>query len=498
MTKGMTAKLKGYVSRARKALDERLANRVVTLDIGSSSINLMEARGEKVVKWASLSLEPGVIIEGVIANPRTFAGSIKQLMSSSGMKKKSVIASVTGLYSITRIVTLVVQPGQAITSEAVMEALRGILPMPPERLYLSWQTVSVAEGSHRILVAGVPREIIDAAMQALKLAGVSPSLLDLKGLALARIVNKNQAVLLNLEPYSFDIVLMVNSVPEIVRTIPWPQDELDVSGRSDYLALNLRLMTSFYDSKHPAAPLESDIPLLLTGQMSGDVDLVQELQKKVNHSIELPVPPLEYPQHLPVSQYAANIGLTLKRSAQPKQKGRERSRLSDIDLLPDAYKPWRPSLRQVASVLFTLVILFMLFPAYEVTMSAMARTADLETQYQILNNRLELRKQGLDSQIPLKRAVSEYKSIQNMRHDFTEDLVVIHEEARELAIVVLSIMHEGEGITVDCSAESYVSFRDYLAALEKSVRFATAIPPPEGYPYTTSGAIELEPGEPET
>jgi len=73
------------------------------------------------------------------------------------------------------------------------------------------------------------------------------------------------------------------------------------------------------------------------------------------------------------------------------------------------------------------------------------------------------------------------------------DIETIMGRAERLGIKVQSIVHAGSSIDVTCQAEDYVTFRKYLTALEESGRFATSIPPPEGYPYTTGGSITLEP-----
>ena len=57
---------------------------------------------------------------------------------------------------------------------------------------------------------------------------------------------------------------------------------------------------------------------------------------------------------------------------------------------------------------------------------------------------------------------------------------------------VASVLHEGIKISVEAEAPSYTAFREYITALEESGRFSSPVPPPEGYPYTTSGIIKLE------
>ena len=122
----------------------------------------------------------------------------------------------------------------------------------------------------------------------------------------------------------------------------------------------------------------------------------------------------------------------------------------------------------------------------------MAKTAELETKNTILNNQLERMKLEIKKREPLQKAIAEYQTIVDKGDKFTEDLEVINSEAKKLGVQVESITHEGESINVDCKADSHVTFREYLTALEESGRFTTPVPPSEGYPFTKSGNIKLK------
>ncbi len=470
-----------------------MADRVVTIEIDSTAIKLMETRERKVIKWASLSLEAGIVEEGVVSDPQALSTAVKQLMASSGITAKDVIASVSSLYSVNRILTVPNVPGGLTTPEAILEAAKETIPLAADKLYLSSQTIATGEDEKQVLIIGVPREVIDAEMRALRTAGINPYILDFKAIALARAVNKEQALILNIEPYSFNIIMVVNGVPQIMRTMPWGQDNPTVEDDAEYLAVSLDLTVGFYNSHHPNTPLDPATPLIITGQISGDPILMEKLQARVVYPIEPLAPPLEYPSHLPVSQYAVNIGLSLKGMATSKSPGQGGYLLPDINLLPKIYQPWKPSARQIYFACFVIAVIALLFPLYQITAGAMTKTADLEAKYATLNNELQRRQLEIKNRAPMQKAIEEYRTIVNKGGGFTEDLRVINSQAEGLGIQVQSVVHDGETITVTCQAESHTSFRNYLAALEKSGRFSTPIPPPEGYPYTTSGIIELEP-----
>jgi len=470
-----------------------LARRVVTLEIDTTAIRVMETSGRRVIKWASLSLEPTMTEGGVISDPQALSTAVKQVMTSSGIEAKDVIASVSGLYSVNRILTVSSLPSGSAAREAVLAAAQETMPLAMDELYLAWQTIATGEDGRHVLAVGVPRDVIDAEVRALRAVGLNPRILDLKTMALARAVNKEQALILNIEPSSFDIVIVVDGIPEVMRTIGWQQEDLAVEDRAEYLAVNLELTVGFYNSNHPGLPLDPATPLFITGQMSSDLTLVEKLQARGEYPIEPLVPLLECPVHLPVSQYAVNIGLAVKGTMLSENLGQGGYFPPDINLLPEVYKPWKPSARQLYFACFIIAAIALIFPLFQLASGAMDKTADLQAEYDSLNSELQQIQLELKKREPLQKAINEYGAIVDMGGGFTEELTVINSQAERLGVQLESVVHEGETITVTCEAGSYITFREYKTALEESGRFLTPVTPPEGYPYVTRGPIKLEP-----
>jgi len=471
-----------------------LAGKVVTLDIDSTAIRLLEVSGGKVRKWASISHEQDKVEEEEVSNPQALGNKVKQLMASSSIRASKVISSLSGLYSVSRIVN-VPNPTAGLTlQQAALEAASEVMPLSADDLYLSWRTITIDEEGQQILAVGVPRDIIDDQVRALRAAGINPHILDLKAMALARLVNREQALILNIEPSSFDIVIIVNGLPEIMRTVAWQQEELTEENKVEHLAVNLELTAGFYNSQHHNTPLDIATPLFITGQITRDFSLMEKMEARLEYPIEPLVPPLECPQNLPVSEYAVNIGLALKGMAlapNPEQGGYSPP---NINLLPDVYQPWKPSAKQLYVTGLVIAAIALLFPLYQVTTNAMDETASLNREYTALNSELQQRQLELKRRVPLQEAIKEYDTIIDMGGNFTEDLAVIYDEAKELGVEVESASHEGDSITISCQAkdDDPVTFDNFVKALENTERFSKVTPPTEGFPYNTGGTIELE------
>ncbi|MBI3931345.1 MAG: pilus assembly protein PilM [Chloroflexi bacterium] len=465
---------------------------MITLEISSSEIRLMETEGGKVIKWASRAIEPTMFEDGVIADRRALSTAVREVMRSSGINGRDVTASVSGLYSLSRIVMVPTPPGETVAPESVLDAAREVIPLSEEELYLSWQTIATADGGQQVLVLGVPRDVIDNEVQALRAAGINPRILDIKALALARAVNREQALILNIESASFEVVVVVNGVTEVMRTTAWQPDDFSLEDKAEHLAVALELTVGFYDSHHVSFPLDPATPLFVTGQMSGDSALMGRLQARIGYPLAPLVPPLKYPAHLPVSQYAVNIGLALKGTASSKNPGQGGYALPDINLLPQVYRPWKPTRRQIYSFLGIVAAVALLFPLYQVTTDAMARTAGLATKYATVNSELERRQVLISEREPLQKAIGQYNTILAKGGGLTEDLQVITTTAEELGVEVQSISHDGGRVTFRGQADSRDAFIEFITALEASGRFFTPVIPPTGYPWVTGGSIVLK------
>jgi hypothetical protein len=498
-SQGVLALDLGTVVKKLQKIMERVLARfvsgsVVTLDISSTGVSIMETRGGVVRRWADASFESEEAEPTGDRGGHDLGVFVKRLMNSSGIKASRVNISISGLYTISRLVPTPSLPPAPTLEESVNEIARDIMPVPREVLYFFWQTLSADEKDSHVFTVGVPRDIIDDKVRALKSAGINTQVIELKTMALARAVGKKEALILNIEPTNFDIVVLVQGVPEIMHSLAWRPDSMGVEDAAEYLAAQLDMIVEHYNAGHVAEPFDMATPLYITGQMSVNPELMEKLQGRLEFNMESLTSPLECPVFLPISQYAANIGLAMRKEVAMRDvngDGDTGAVMLDVNLLPQAYMPWRPTLKQVYSVVIIIAAIALVFPLWQLTGEEMRKTSAMEMKDVSLNAQLLRKKAEIERREPLQKAISEYSSIIAGGGSFSNDIKVIVQEAEKLGVEVSSISHTGKTINISCKADDYQSFRDYLTALAESGRFTTPIPPPEGYPYTSGGAIQL-------
>ena len=74
---------------------------IVGLDIGSSSLKLVEildtAQGYMLNHFSMLTLPRGVIVDGILQDPRTLTERIKELFKRTGLANKGIVTSLPAI-----------------------------------------------------------------------------------------------------------------------------------------------------------------------------------------------------------------------------------------------------------------------------------------------------------------------------------------------------------------------------------------------------------------
>lgn len=285
---------------------------VVTLAFEATDLRYLSTQKERVVKWGSVELAPGLISDGMITNPLEVGKVIDELFTKEALERKRVITSLTALRSIPRLLTFP-KLQASLMEEAISREARKEMPVSLENLYLSWQSVPATGEQQHIYLLGVPRELVDAQVRTLEAAGIPPFVMDLKPLALIRAVNRPEAIIVNLEEDSLDIVLVVDYLPAIMRTFTIGRERLDAQGKLDRLTDELSQTVRFYNDSHRSAPIRANTVVYVTGRLLNDPTAITYLLEATGRVVERPPSPLPCPEEMPVPDFMTNLGLALKK-----------------------------------------------------------------------------------------------------------------------------------------------------------------------------------------
>ena len=321
-----------------------MAGNTVSLYIDDVSIRVMVTRGKRVTKLDEVSLDTSLGDIDTKEKETQLANKIKGLLESNKIHARKVILGLSGLHCLTRPLVLPELP-RAMLDEAVTRESRRVLPVPVDQLYLSWQIAAISGGKIQVFLVALPREIADMVIRAVNQAGCKPYLMDIKPMALARLSKEANAIIVDVQAREFDIINLVNGIPQPIRTVAFPQAELSLQEKFTIVKDDIKRTIQFHNSNNAENPITPDTPMLVSGELSTAPELYESLAQELSLKASLLTSPLKCLKQLDASNYLVNIGLALKEM--PKEGGKF---TPNINVLPAPYHPKQISLNQILTV----------------------------------------------------------------------------------------------------------------------------------------------------
>ena len=437
--------------------------RIVTVDIDSQSIRLLQVDDNRVERWATAPLAQGVAEDGAIVDPQALAAQIRRLRRSSGISGGQIVAGMNGLFSVARLMTF--PPG---TQSQILERARAAIP--GENLRLLWQTVRMNGAGQAFLVIGANEERVDSHIGVLRAAGLPPKVLELKSAALARTVRAKQALVVSVEPCCTDIVLIVDELPQVMRTIAVVGSP-SVEERASQLARTLNHTVDYYNTSHEEEVSPSELPLILVGPLGDDPSLREQIEERVDFPLEPFTPELECPPHLPAAQFAVNVGLALRHATGTRENNSEEGpEPIRINLAPQRVLPWRISRQRVSYLLFLVVGFFIAYLMLQMVTLARDDTASLRTAVASISQQVNLRKVDLNRLTELEQSIEDFGRITQPWGNVTEARKLIDEVVTP-GIQVPTFTVKGTQVEFRAKADSVAAAIQFVQALRADGRF---------------------------
>jgi type IV pilus assembly protein PilM len=460
-----------------------MAKDATTIYIDDSAIWVLTTKGRHAQKWVNMPLEPGLVKDGVILEEDAVANKVGELWRTQKIGTGRVIAGISGINCLYRLLTLPELP-RDLLPEAVMREAGRLLGIPLEQLYLSWQTLPSLRGEILVYLVASPKNSVDALISTLRKAGLNPYLMDLKPLALARTITEPRAIIIDLQPANFDIVVVADGIPQVARSLPLTQ-QVPLEEKASVIKKELDRAITFYNSGHVDNPIEVSVPLLVSGELTEQQHAWKALIGKQERPVQALSLPMQTPENFPPGQYVTNIGLALK-EVLASEKGAIAYSLVNFNALPEVYIP---KARPLSEVLFipTIVagIILVAFAGF-FNITASAYTAALRNELASINQRILSQQVRAQDIIGLSQGVSSLEEtadvFTNMLHGLTTgreevngDLAKINESLKIGGINLESVNHDTRNITIEGLADREDAIFTYAKDLRASGRFVQVV-----------------------
>ncbi len=210
----------------------------IGLDIGTSSVRAAEllfGKGPATLqRFAQVALPQGAVRDGEVMDVQLVADAIKQLWSTAKFSTKKVVLGVANQKVIVRQVDLPWMPASELRSSLALH-VQDFIPIPVEQAILDYHTLEERTGgdgqrSLRVLLVAASRDMINAALAATKVAGLSATQVDLTPFAMIRSLGTVDATgalgatggaeaLIDVGAKVTNIIVHENGAPRFVRVL---------------------------------------------------------------------------------------------------------------------------------------------------------------------------------------------------------------------------------------------------------------------------------------
>jgi hypothetical protein len=284
----------------------------VALSLEGSSVRFLTTSRDRVVGWSTVPLLDRAGSSGQINDPLALGSAIDGAFEEFQLSRRRVSWALPGFGVTSRLVEL---PNlrESDLQEAVSEEFDRVLGVSLDDYYLFWERLTGRIRQRMVFALAVPKSGVLAALEALDVASIKPRSMDLRPLALARAVGRADAIITNLEDGSMDVVIVERGVPAAIRSVPIPGSSVAREVAQNRLIEETERALAYYDDANPDHPLDDDTPIYLTGSWATGIALAERIRSVTRHPIGRFKPDGVYPPELPITEYAVNLGLALKR-----------------------------------------------------------------------------------------------------------------------------------------------------------------------------------------
>jgi type IV pilus assembly protein PilM len=266
----------------------------IGLDIDGTFLAAAQVGNGRVEKAVSSPLEPGLVVDGEVANDAGLADALRDFVRQHGLPK-DVRLGVGNQQIAVRHLDLPKINDRSERETAVRFQAAEAMPMPLDDAVVDYSVVSehmTEEGAprERVVVVAARRPMISTYVDPVRRAGLKPVGLDLDAFALVRVLGDptdadaparvccHLGGLANLAVAKGNVCLFTRPL-----STPWQGERADV----DALAEEMRISIDYYGSQPESEPIGE---ILLSGDGAEDAELVRRLDELLAIPVSAPPP----------------------------------------------------------------------------------------------------------------------------------------------------------------------------------------------------------------
>lgn len=232
------------------------STRTIGLDIGSSSVKVMELLHDKkdspwrLKSFGMVRLPPEAIVDGAVMNANVIVDAIRELVDKHKIKTKDVVSSVAGHSVIIKRINLPLMSQEELEESIQWEAEQYI-PFDINDVNIAFQILNDQgdeAGQMEVLLVAARKELVNEYQGLIREAGLNPAIIDIDAFAVENMFGLNyeapsgSVALVNVGAGSVNINVLRDGVTSFTR-------DLNQGGRQFTEEIQRNLNISFEEAE---------------------------------------------------------------------------------------------------------------------------------------------------------------------------------------------------------------------------------------------------------
>ena len=181
-------------------------------------------------RFGQVALPPGAVRDGEVVEPDVVAAAVRQLWAQARFRTRRVVVGVANQKVVVRQVDLPWLPVEELRRSLAF-SVQDVIPMPVEQAILDFHPLEERTDDHgarvlRVLLVAAARDMVGCTMEAVRRAGLEPSMVDLTSFAVLRSqvsasgqLTSEAEALVDIGASVTNIVVHQGGVPRFVRIL---------------------------------------------------------------------------------------------------------------------------------------------------------------------------------------------------------------------------------------------------------------------------------------
>ncbi|MFC6617152.1 type IV pilus assembly protein PilM [Deinococcus radiophilus] len=166
------------------------------LEIGTSAIKaVMLGPGGSALQHAVMAPTPlGSMRDGSVVEPQAIANEIRSLLGGSGIQTRQVVTAIPNQATVTRNILIPKMTLKELReSDVIRYEAERYIPYPIDEVTLDFHVLDnpdilPEDAQMEVVVAAVPNDVVNRHVETLQMAGLQPTVVDVKGFAAMRTI----------------------------------------------------------------------------------------------------------------------------------------------------------------------------------------------------------------------------------------------------------------------------------------------------------------------